>query len=149
MNKDMFKRVTYVIIVENVRDNLKQDMRYVNTIRKASYGDRVGKVLLDRYGKIPSGRNLYKVVPEVPYKEAVLECGEPIGCSYSYWRKDASGKRVYHTDCIYTMWRYATPEGQYANMGADDPTRLVDATFDWMKEDDGIIAGIRELCEEE
>ena len=126
-----YKCVYYTTIVEHVRDSPRQEMRHVGTIGKR-FGegtrwqcmDHLVKYMEERYGKRPRGRNLYHKVPETPYKDALSgKKDDVIGFSHSYWKKDGEGgKSLFHTDCIYTIWCYASPR-EY------DPVNVFDRNF--------------------
>lgn len=127
MFTDTYKRRTYMVIVGNVRDSPDQEMRYVKTIGKRFVGmetecrRKVAQFLIDRYGKFPKGRALYKKVPETPYNDA-LKGDEIIGFSHSYWKSIEGQKSLFCTDCIYELSCYASPQ-------ENDPVNVFDRNF--------------------
>jgi len=96
-----------VVINETGRNFLKQERPHsFNTVKeKCKTIEEVKKFLVDRYGKMPKGRN--KIYVDGVNKNEQIE----VGFLHSYWNRDCShgGKSWYQTDWIsvYKMKREA------------------------------------------
>ena len=95
-----------IYIDETGRNNLKDKPSLFNS-EKLYCKDlvEVKDKLIDRYGKMPKGRN--KVYRDKKNGSSVV-----VGFTYSFWNKDIShgGKSWYQTDWIEIRDRQETPE---------------------------------------
>ena len=94
-----------VSIDETARDSLSSDSETFNKIVKDFVDiERARKFLVDRYGRMPRGRN--KVYVDTPEGERV------VGFTHSYWNKDisnADGKSRFQTDWVMVSSIVETP----------------------------------------
>ncbi len=88
-----------VVIDETARNTPKDESRYFNSFtEKFKSFEEVKEYIIDRYGKIPKGKN------KIYQDNAVDSKGNnvQVGFMYSFWNKDIShnSKKWYQTDWI-------------------------------------------------